>query len=51
LTWGITDKYTWVPIYYKRSDGSKNRPLPLTEQYAPKPLMATIAEFCKIQRL
>jgi endo-1,4-beta-xylanase len=49
-TWGITDKYTWVPIYYKRSDGSKNRPLPLTEQYAPKPLMATIAEFCKIQR-
>ncbi len=49
-TWGITDKYTWVPIYYKRSDGSKNRPLPLTEQYVPKPLMATIAEFCKIQR-
>jgi endo-1,4-beta-xylanase len=51
LTWGITDKYTWVPIYYKRSDGSKNRPLPLTEQYAPKPLLATIAEFCKIQKL
>jgi endo-1,4-beta-xylanase len=51
LTWGITDKYTWVPMYFKRSDGLKNRPLPLNEQYAAKPLMATIAEFCKIQRL
>ena len=49
LTWGITDKYTWVPSYYKRADGLKNRPLPLTEQYAPKPLMATIAEFSKVQ--
>jgi endo-1,4-beta-xylanase len=45
LTWGITDKYTWVPMYYKRSDGLKNRPLPLGEQYEPKPLMAAIAEF------
>jgi endo-1,4-beta-xylanase len=45
LTWGITDKYTWVPMYYKRTDGLKNRPLPLDDQYQPKPLMATIAQF------
>ncbi len=48
LTWGITDKYTWVPMYYKRSDGLKNRPLPLNEQYAPKPLLAAIAQFSTV---
>jgi endo-1,4-beta-xylanase len=48
LTWGITDKYTWVPTYYKRGDGLKNRPLPLSETYEPKPLMNVIAQFSKI---
>ena len=51
LTWGITDKYTWVPMYYKRADGLKNRPLPLTDQYVPKPLMATIAQFSNVPGL
>jgi len=51
LSWGITDKYTWVPMYYKRADGLKNRPLPLTEQYAPKPLLATIARFSNVSGL
>ncbi|HEY0909649.1 MAG TPA: endo-1,4-beta-xylanase [Bradyrhizobium sp.] len=51
LTWGITDKYTWVPIYYKRADGLKNRPLPLTDQYDPKPLMTTIAQFSNVTGL
>lgn len=51
LSWGITDKYTWVPIYYKRADGLKNRPLPLTEQYAPKPLLTTIARFSNVSGL
>jgi endo-1,4-beta-xylanase len=51
LSWGITDKYTWVPMYYKRADGLKNRPLPLTEQYAPKPLLATIAQFSNVPGL
>jgi endo-1,4-beta-xylanase len=45
LTWGITDKYSWVPMYYKRRDGLNNRPLPLSEQYEPKPLLAAIAAF------
>jgi len=48
LSWGITDKYTWVPMYYKRADGLKNRPLPLSDEYAPKPLMATIAQFSTV---
>ncbi len=48
LSWGITDKYTWVPMYYKRADGLKNRPLPLDDEYAPKPLMAAIAQFSNV---
>lgn len=47
LTWGITDRYTWVPLYFKRADGRPNRPLPLDEAYRPKPLMAVIEHFAR----
>lgn len=46
LSWGITDKYTWVPMYFKRSDGLPNRPLPLDEAYRAKPLMRVLEHFC-----
>src|SRR5690606_22091807 len=39
LTWGITDRFTWVPIWFSRKDGKPNRPLPLDANYRPKPLM------------
>jgi endo-1,4-beta-xylanase len=42
LTWGITDRFTWVPMYFKRSDGLPNRPLPLDDAYRPKPFMQVI---------
>lgn len=42
LTWGITDRYTWVPIYFKREDGLPNRPLPLDGSYRPKPFMRVV---------
>lgn len=45
-TWGITDRYTWVPIYNKRGDGMPNRPLPLDANYQPKPLWRVIDYFC-----
>jgi endo-1,4-beta-xylanase len=45
-TWGITDRYTWVPIWYKRKDGLPNRPLPFDESYRPKPLWSVIDYFC-----
>lgn len=45
LTWGITDKYTWVPLWFKRSDGLANRPLPLDDGYRPKPLMRVLEHF------
>ncbi|GJE18678.1 endo-1,4-beta-xylanase [Methylobacterium marchantiae] len=45
LTWGITDRYTWVPIYFTRPDGTANRPLPLDSDLRPKPLMSVIERF------
>jgi endo-1,4-beta-xylanase len=42
LTWGITDRYTWVPTYFKRSDGLPNRPLPLDDSYRPKSFMRVL---------
>lgn len=46
-TWGITDRYTWVPIWNKRKDGMPNRPLPLDERCQPKPLWDVIDYFCQ----
>jgi endo-1,4-beta-xylanase len=45
LTWGLSDRYTWVPIYYKRRDGMPNRPLPLDAELNRKPLFDVIEEF------
>lgn len=45
LTWGLSDRYTWVPIYFKRPDGMPNRPLPLDADLKRKPLFDVIAEF------
>lgn len=46
-TWGITDRYTWMPMWNKRADGLINRPLPLDEFYRPKPLWSVIDHFCR----
>jgi endo-1,4-beta-xylanase len=45
-TWGITDRYTWVPSWNKRADGMPNRPLPLDANYRRKPLWDVIDYFC-----
>lgn len=45
LTWGLSDRYTWVPIYYKRRDGMPNRPLPLDAELKRKPLFDVIEDF------
>ena len=38
LTWGITDKYTWLDgPKYVRPDGKAQRPLPFDSDYQPKP--------------
>jgi endo-1,4-beta-xylanase len=45
LTWGLSDRYTWVPIYFKRPDGMPNRPLPLDADLKRKPLFHVIEQF------
>ncbi|WP_224002981.1 endo-1,4-beta-xylanase [Aureimonas sp. SA4125] len=37
ITWGITDRYSWIPDVMPRRDGKPSRPLPLDAQYRPKP--------------
>ncbi len=36
LTWGLSDRYTWISDYYPRSDGAPVRPLPLDAQLQRK---------------
>ena len=45
LTWGLSDRYSWVPIYFKRRDGMPNRPLPLDSEFKRKPLFGVIEEY------
>lgn len=47
ITWGITDKRTWVPMWNKRDDGRPNRPLPLDADYRPKPMWSVIEYFSR----
>ena len=45
LTWGLSDRYTWVPTYFKRPDGMANRPLPFDADLKRKPLFDVIEQF------
>ena len=45
LTWGLSDRYTWVPTWFKRTDGLPNRPLPFDADLKPKPLFDVIEGF------
>jgi endo-1,4-beta-xylanase len=45
LTWGLSDRYTWVPTYFKRRDGLPNRPLPFDADFKPKPLFDVIEAY------
>jgi endo-1,4-beta-xylanase len=45
ITWGITDRYSWVPETFKRNDAAKSRPLPLDEDFRPKQMMDVIERF------
>jgi endo-1,4-beta-xylanase len=44
-TWGLTDRYTWMRQYYKRTDGRPLRPLPLDSDLNRKPMWATLAKY------
>jgi endo-1,4-beta-xylanase len=40
LTWGITDKYTWLDREDSRADGEPERPLPFDAEMQPLPAFA-----------
>jgi endo-1,4-beta-xylanase len=40
LTWGITDKYTWLDREDSRTDGQPERPLPFDAEMQPVPAFA-----------
>ncbi len=42
ITWGLTDRSTWINEVFKRNDSARARPLPLDADYRPKPMMAAI---------
>jgi len=43
LTWGLSDRYTWLSRFQPRSDGASVRPLPLDEQLQRKRAWRAIA--------
>jgi endo-1,4-beta-xylanase len=45
LTWGLSDRYSWVPTYFKRRDGMLNRPLPLDADFRRKPLYDVVEQY------
>ncbi|MFX8199556.1 endo-1,4-beta-xylanase, partial [Acinetobacter baumannii] len=47
LTWGISDRYSWINGTFKRPDKQPNRPLPLDGEFKPKPFMDVISKFTK----
>lgn len=43
ITWGLSDRYTWMSEFHPRSDGFPSRPLPLDSAMGRKPAWAAIA--------
>ena len=45
VTWGLTDRYSWIHETFPRKDGARARPLPLDADYRPKPMMAVLETY------
>lgn len=43
ITWGISDRYTWLTKNFPRPDGTPIRPLPFDENLKPVPAYSAIA--------
>jgi endo-1,4-beta-xylanase len=43
-TWGLSDRATWLPQYFKRADGKPLRPLPLDRDLNRKPMWSVLAQ-------
>ncbi len=44
-TWGLSDRATWLPQYFKRADGKPLRPLPLDRNLDRKPMWSALAQY------
>jgi endo-1,4-beta-xylanase len=42
VTWGLSDRSSWIHDTFRRQDGARARPLPLDADYRAKPMMAAI---------
>jgi endo-1,4-beta-xylanase len=47
LTWGLSDRYSWINQMFPRGDRLPNRPLPLDADFQPKPFMDAVAKFTR----
>ncbi len=45
VTWGLSDRYSWIHKTFPRKDGASARPLPLDEDYRPKPMMTVLDRY------
>jgi endo-1,4-beta-xylanase len=43
MTFGLSDRYTWLEEDYPREDGAPLRPLPFDDDLEPKPAYRTLA--------
>jgi endo-1,4-beta-xylanase len=42
ITFGLSDRYTWLQEDFPRDDGAPRRPLPFDEQLKPKPAFGAL---------
>jgi endo-1,4-beta-xylanase len=47
ITFGLSDRYTWLQEDYPRDDGAARRPLPFDEKLKPKPAYAALSTSLK----
>ena len=47
ITWGLSDRHTWLSGFTPRKDGANVRPLPLDREYNRKPAWYAIAKALK----
>ncbi|KRE06352.1 hypothetical protein ASE63_24305 [Bosea sp. Root381] len=45
VTWGLSDRYSWIHDTFPRKDKAKARPLPLDADFKPKPMMAVLDRY------
>lgn len=45
VTWGLSDRYTWIAATFPRHDSAKARPLPLDAEFRPKPMMTLLDRY------